>query len=146
MLDSLKIDLDEEPSLEESYEKFVTIIGQALDSYDREKYGSQIFYEVVKVACKNIEELIVQDETHTGDCVITSAYIPDFETPVMRDSEAYDALVQKVQRSYEKYQTNVIGQRTLYHSVNDSCVLVDEILEANAKKQAHSYQKVLKAN
>lgn len=137
MLDSLKINLDEEPNLEENYENFVKIVGQALDSYEREKYGTQIFYEVVKFACKNIEELVVQDETCTSDCVITSDYIPDFETPVMRDREAYEALVRKVQKSYEKYQANVIGKRTLFHSVNGACLLVDEILEANAERQRH---------
>ena len=144
MVNELNVNIDEQLTEEECYERFVKTIGQTVDSYNREKYGAQIVYEVVKVACSNVEDLFADESIGMHDCVRTSAYIPyiaEIELPVMRDSEAYEALVQKVQSSYEKYQGKVIGQSTLYHSINGACTLVDQILEANAKKQGYSLKK-----
>lgn len=144
MVNELNVNIDEESTEEERYETFVKIIGQTVDSYNRGKYGAQIVYEVVKVACSNVEDLFADESIGMNDCVRTSAYIPyiaEIEPPVMRDSEAYEALAQKVQSTYEKYQDKAIGKRTLYHSINGSCNLVDQILSANAKKQGYSLKK-----
>lgn len=136
------IPVEKEQTVEERYERFVNLIGIALEKYQSEEYNAEILYTIVHVACQHVDELFPAQIYDTEDYIITSKYIPFDDIPELSQDEAYDLFAKKIQRSYESYQRQTIGKPTLYYGVKGACECLEQALES--KEHTKKYEPSMK--
>lgn len=107
------IDLTEQTK-EDRLNEFTRTIDLALDSYERKKYGVNVFTDIVFVACNRINDIFDVNElfeikSSQGDCVVrTSAYLP-------KDEEGfYSLFVENVKESNEQYKRQEIDVQEFF--------------------------------
>lgn len=117
------IDLREQTD-EERISEFIRTVDFAIDSLDRQKYGNQIFADVIAVACDRITDIFDVNELFEiklrQDCVRTSAYIPKSV------DVCYSLFAEKVKKIREQYTNPEVDIQDFYI---DLLLAKDELYE-----------------
>jgi len=128
------IDLSEK-SEEERILEFVRTIELAIDSLDREKYGVDIFADIVNVSCNNVNDIFTENSKIIEDCIITSPYI------IIDEADVYSNFVYGIRLCLNKYKEELIDINTFYNYINRECETLKKSLNFGHKPKVKTNMK-----